>query len=276
MAREAHSVSAFRPRSQRLPPRAPPRAMKMPLAALALALAVAPIALAAGSEVTPVQKVITLMENMLAKGKAEKHDEEVQYAAYKQFCGDTTVEKDKAIREADEKIEVLKADIEKYEATAAKMTKEIADHEADVAGWAGDMEAATGVRKAEKAAYTDEHKVIESDFARLEADTKAAEAAAQKEYDTFMTDSKVDKEGKETDVEHKTAKKGAEEQALASTQSDLEGTQKELDAALAYFDKLKPSCVSEGVDYDERVQRRQEEIESLQEALRILNGKEIV
>merc|ERR1719453_2313065 len=44
--------------------------------------------------------------------------------------------------------------------------------------------------------------VIESDFARLEADTKANEATAQKEYDTFMTDSKVDKESKETDVEH--------------------------------------------------------------------------
>merc|ERR1712060_926756 len=29
--------------------------------------------------------------------------------------------------------------------------------------------------------------VIESDFARLESETKAAEAAAQKEYDTFMT-----------------------------------------------------------------------------------------
>jgi len=117
--------------------------------------------------------------------------------------------------------------------------------------------------------------VIESDFARLEAETKASEAAAQKEYDTFMTDSKVDKEGKETDVEHKTAKKEAEEQALSSAQSDLEGTQKELDAALAYFDKLKPSCVSEGVDYDTRVQRRKEEIESLQEAMKILNGKEI-
>merc|ERR1719375_1053834 len=35
--------------------------------------------------------------------------------------------------------------------------------------------------------------VIESDFARLESDTKASEASAQKEYDTFMTDSKVDK-----------------------------------------------------------------------------------
>merc|ERR1711997_21117 len=33
--------------------------------------------------------------------------------------------------------------------------------------------------------------VIQSDFARLEADTAAAEATAQKNYDTFMTDSKV-------------------------------------------------------------------------------------
>merc|ERR1712045_1091127 len=49
--------------------------------------------------------------------------------------------------------------------------------------------------------------VIQSDFARLEADTKAAEASAQKEYDEFMTDSKVDKAQKSTDIEHKTAKK---------------------------------------------------------------------
>merc|ERR1712139_187212 len=40
--------------------------------------------------------------------------------------------------------------------------------------------------------------VIESDFARLESDTKAAEATAQKEYDEFMTDSKVDKSEKST------------------------------------------------------------------------------
>ena len=58
--------------------------------------------------------------------------------------------------------------------------------------------------------------VIESDFAR-------AEATAQKENDTFMTVSKVDKEAKSTDIEHKTAKKQDEE--------DHEGTQKELDAA---------------------------------------------
>merc|ERR1711879_249801 len=78
--------------------------------------------------------------------------------------------------------------------------------------------------------------VIQSDFARLEADTKASEATAQKEYDEFMTDSKVDKESKSTDIEHKTAKKQDETQALTVKKADLEGTQKELDAALAYFD----------------------------------------
>merc|ERR1712060_411529 len=117
--------------------------------------------------------------------------------------------------------------------------------------------------------------VIESDFARLEADTKAAEASAQKEYDTFMTDSKVDKSAKSADIEHKTAKKQDETQALTVKTEDLEGTQKELDAALAYFDKLKPSCVDAGVSYEDRVARREEEIKSLQEALRILNGEDL-
>jgi len=117
--------------------------------------------------------------------------------------------------------------------------------------------------------------VIESDFARLESDTKAAEATAQKEYDGFMTESKVDKSAKSTDIEHKTAKKQDQEQALTTNKEDLEGTQKELDAALAYFDKLKPSCVDSGVSYEDRVARRKEEIESLQEALKILNGEDI-
>ena len=117
--------------------------------------------------------------------------------------------------------------------------------------------------------------VIESDFARLEAETSSAEATAQKSYDGFITDSKVDKAQKTTDSEHKTAKRQNQEQALTVKSGDLEGTQKELDAALAYYDKLKPSCVDSGVSYEDRVGRRKEEIESLQEALKILNGEDI-
>jgi cell division septum initiation protein DivIVA len=115
--------------------------------------------------------------------------------------------------------------------------------------------------------------VIESDFARLQSDTEGAEATAQKEYDQFMTDSQVDKAAKEKDIEHKTGKKQDQEQALVTKKADVEGTQKELNAALDYFEKLKPSCVSAGVTFEDRVARRKEEIESLQEALKILNGE---
>merc|ERR1719487_103645 len=117
--------------------------------------------------------------------------------------------------------------------------------------------------------------VIQSDFARLETDTKAAEAEAQKAFDEFSSESAVNRAANAKDVEHKTTKKTNQEAALTAKKADLEGTQKELDAALAYYDKLKPSCVDAGVSYEDRVARRKEEIESLQEALRILNGMDI-
>jgi chromosome segregation ATPase len=110
------------------------------------------------TKVTPVQKVIQLLEGMLEKGKKEKHGEQVQFAAYKQFCDDTSVEKKRAIEEANQRIEVLKADIQKYTADAALLTKEIAELDEDIAIWKGDMKAATKVREIEKADYDALHK----------------------------------------------------------------------------------------------------------------------
>merc|ERR1719401_2995780 len=98
------------------------------------------------------------MNGMLAKGKQEKHEEQVQFAAYKQFCDDTTVEKKRAIKEANEKIEMLKADIEKYIADVELLTKEIAGHDEDIAVWTGDQKAATKVREIEKVDYDTLHK----------------------------------------------------------------------------------------------------------------------
>merc|ERR1719498_949987 len=94
---------------------------------------------------------------MLEKGKKEKHDEQVQFASYKQFCDDTTVEKKRAIEEANERIEVLKADIQKFTADAALLTKEIAGLDEDISVWNGDKKAATSVREIEKADYTATH-----------------------------------------------------------------------------------------------------------------------
>jgi len=127
--------------------------MKVVGVALALLLAKAQAA-----EVTPVQKVVQLMEGMLEKGKKEKHDEQVQFASYKQFCDDTTVEKTRAIAEANEQIDTLKADIQSYAAKAAKLTKEIAGLDEDISIWQGDIKAATNVREIEKSDYDTMHK----------------------------------------------------------------------------------------------------------------------
>jgi len=117
--------------------------------------------------------------------------------------------------------------------------------------------------------------VILSDFARLEADTKTDEASSQKEYEEFMHDSEMDKTKNTKDVDHKTTRKEEKSQALLLAQEDLKGTTEELNTALAYYDKLKPSCVDSTVNYADRVKQRKEEIESLQEALKILNGEDL-
>merc|ERR1719316_1344600 len=86
--------------------------------------------------------------------------------------------------------------------------------------------------------------VCQSDFARLEADTASAEDASAEEFDSFTSDSAVDKATKTATMKHKEDMKTKDE------------------SALQYYEKLKPSCVDAGESYEERVARRKAEIES--------------
>jgi len=113
--------------------------------------------------------------------------------------------------------------------------------------------------------------VIQSDFARLEADTSATENQAQAEYDAFTTDAKADKEAKHKSAFDKKMLKDRKEHAQHGVSKDLESTNEELDAARKYYESLKPQCLEVKVSYEERVAMREEEIRSLQEALDILN-----
>jgi hypothetical protein len=113
---------------------------------------------AVASEVTPVQKVIQLLQGMLEKGKKEKQEEQVQFAAYKQFCDDTTTEKQRAIKEANSAMEQLSASIQKNEADAATLSKQIAGLDEDISVWEGDKKASTEVREMENADYMKTHK----------------------------------------------------------------------------------------------------------------------
>jgi len=117
--------------------------------------------------------------------------------------------------------------------------------------------------------------VVLSDFAGLEADTSAAEAAAAKAHEEFVIASKKDKAVKEKQIEMDTADKTAAEARLQEDTAEWKGTQDELLAAERYHEKLVPQCVDKGMTYEERTAAREEEIKSLKQALEILGSEDI-
>jgi len=115
--------------------------------------------------------------------------------------------------------------------------------------------------------------VIESDFARLETETRADESEAAKNYATFMGDSKTSKKQKH-DHEYKLSlKKDEAEFQVGQTKKSLQGTEEELAKATSYYEYLKPNCGTVHVSFEERQSRRKEEIEALKEAYKILGQK---
>jgi len=114
--------------------------------------------------------------------------------------------------------------------------------------------------------------VAESDFTTLLAESEAGEKESQASYDKLTEQNTITKTANTEEVKGKEASVKSEETALLNYKEDFATTGKELDAVLAYLDKLKPQCETKVMSYAERVAKREAEIEGLKEALEILSA----
>merc|ERR1719316_2084322 len=144
-----------------------------------LALWVVP-ATAERANVTPIQKVIEMMDGMLAKGKQEKHEEEVEFAKFHEWCDQVRDEKTKSIADATAQIEELAAAIDKAESDAEVLTEEIANLEKEVNQLTAQADAATAQRKKEEADYNAAHKDVSES---IDAIARAIQTLKRREAD---------------------------------------------------------------------------------------------
>merc|ERR1719379_2751955 len=112
--------------------------------------------------------------------------------------------------------------------------------------------------------------VAEDDFAKSLAEARTVESTGQSEYDKLTQDGKMLKMTKEMEIKGKESEMASLKTTSTDLSSDKEGLTGELDALLAYLDKLKPQCETKVPSYAERKAAREQEIEGLKSALEIL------
>jgi predicted nucleic acid-binding Zn-ribbon protein len=109
--------------------------------------------------------------------------------------------------------------------------------------------------------------VIVSDFERSITETGAAEDASHKSFVNFDRESKGSISAKETGKAQAETDLKETDMAIAEGMANLSGSQKLLDDALKAIEELVPACIDTGMSYEERVAKREEEIEALKTAV---------
>jgi chromosome segregation ATPase len=117
--------------------------------------------------------------------------------------------------------------------------------------------------------------VIKSDFIRSITETEAAEAQAQADFIEFERETKMSIAKKTNALEHTERELTETSDALAENNDNLRTQQNLLDSAVEQWEKLIPGCVADpGMSYEERVQRRNAEVQALKDAYCILSNEE--
>merc|ERR1719240_931826 len=109
--------------------------------------------------------------------------------------------------------------------------------------------------------------VIQSDFERSIKQTTDAEDESHRSFVSFDRESKGSISTKETAKAQAESDLKETKIEITETMNNLAESQKLLDDAVKAIEELKPTCIDTGMSYEERVAKREEEIEALKTAL---------
>jgi chromosome segregation ATPase len=112
--------------------------------------------------------------------------------------------------------------------------------------------------------------VVASDFDRTARLTAESEEKSAADFVEHRQSALSDIKGKERQTEINKEELQSTENMIVTRMSDLESAQSLLDAALQTLEDLKPMCIDTGMSYAARVEKREEEIAALKEALTFL------
>merc|ERR1719389_992547 len=112
--------------------------------------------------------------------------------------------------------------------------------------------------------------VIEGDFVRTIEGTKKEEDQAVRDFNALKHTTEISIDTKTSDKEAKESELASTKDHIAKKLDDLKGEQELLDKSLEELIELQPACIDTGMSYEDRVAKREQEIQSLNEALCML------
>lgn len=259
-----------------------------------------------GSSADALNRVRGLIEEMIGRLQSEAHAE----ADHQAFCDKemslASVKRDDKQSDVDKlstKMEEARSELTLLSQQSSRLRQELAD----LAQSSAELDK---VRQEEKVLFEKAHKdtqegleglrmalqVLRTFYAKLGGSTgrsghavsmiefaasemrkramelEARESQAASEHARISTDNGVMQASKQHEVEARTADVSALQKLLNELSSDHAAAKEELDALQDFTAKLQDQCVAKPEPYEERKQRRENDINGLKEALAALDG----
>jgi flagellar hook-basal body complex protein FliE len=211
---------------------------------------------------TELTEEIATLEDDLANQTAERAEEK---AEHEQTIADSG-EGLEAIKEA---IDIL----DHFYKTAAKalVQQPSVDDEAPDAGFDDTYKASQGAATG----ILGMMEVIMGDFERTIKETTAAEEQAKRDFVEYDRETRMSIAAKTNALEATSAELEEVMDNLATAGDELRTQQELLDTAVKTWEELLPGCVADpGMSYEERVARREQELQALKDAYCILDDQE--